>query len=53
MIIGKLNAPQVSTRLDEALRTFASIYTDELAPGKYTLSGDDFFNVKKQHHPRF
>ncbi len=46
MIVGKLNAPQVSARLDDALRAFASIYTDALAPGKYTLSGDDFFNVK-------
>ena len=46
MIVGKLHAPQASARLEEALRAFLSVYSDDLAPGKYALSGDDFFNVK-------
>ena len=46
MIVGKLNAPQVSARLEEALRAFSQIYSNDLAPGKYALSGEDFFNVK-------
>ncbi len=46
MIVSRLNAPQTSARLKKALQLFAEIYSEDLAPGKYPLEGEDFFMVK-------
>ena len=46
MIVSHLSAPQTSVRLQKALKLFAGIYSDDLAPGKYPLEGEDFFMVK-------
>lgn len=46
MIVSKLGAPQVSERLERALKLFLQQYTDELMPGKYMLEGEDFFSLK-------